>query len=259
MKLGMSGIGVMYPGKLADLTGIPYAEIDAAMVELEVTQWIKRDRSVVWIRNGLKHDPYINLQNVNHVIPIVRHLAGLPQTKLVGEFCAYYGLDPAWVENGVPKPFHLSSIPDTPPAGIPDSRAEVSEISREVEYERSREVEKEITKKKKRVREAPTYTDDFEQVWRLHPRGSKADAFAAYNEAVPAKLAHPALLCCVEKYVATEINDRFRGHHLERWIRKEFWREYLERGVFPARSDSSNRLRSKAEQTAEYLRNLGVA
>jgi hypothetical protein len=237
MSLGLSGIGVMGMGKLADLTGIPYPEIDAALVELEVTQWIKRDHHVIWIRNGLRCDPYFNPHNRNHVLSVMRHLAGLPKSKLIPEFCGYYDFDPAWVGGkGIPADWgeNDQSISDTPP--------EVSEIRREGEKERG---DKEITAGKTK-----------RGAWRFCP-----------DEWTPNEK-HYALADELRVDLPVEL-AKFRDHEFKtpktdadrafsRWLRQaKAYGNVL--GVVPRNVDASTKLRSQIEQTAEYLRRTGIA
>lgn len=102
MHLGASGIGVMMQGTLADLTGIPYGDIEGTLRELEGTNWIRRERNVIWFRNGLRFDPYMTTENPLHITAILRHIAGLPKLAIVNDFCAYYGLKLEWLTKGVP-------------------------------------------------------------------------------------------------------------------------------------------------------------
>lgn len=103
MQLGASGIGVMYPGQLADLTGLDYPEVEPALAELEAGDaWLLRDRNVMWLRNGLRFDPYVTTANRKHLQGIVAHLAGLPRVALIERFCALYGIDPEWIRSGLP-------------------------------------------------------------------------------------------------------------------------------------------------------------
>lgn len=92
MHLGASGIGVMMQGTLSDLTGIPHGDIEGTLQELEGRRWIKRERSVIWLRNGLRFDPYMTTENEVHVTAIRRHLAGLPKLPIINDFRDYYEL-----------------------------------------------------------------------------------------------------------------------------------------------------------------------
>jgi hypothetical protein len=105
LELGLSGIGVMYPAMLPEPTGLSMFDVDAGLQELCVTQWLVRERNVMWLRNALRFDPYVNMKGRVHVQSVVTHLGGLPRLKIVGDFCAYYGIDPAWLDSGVPEKF----------------------------------------------------------------------------------------------------------------------------------------------------------
>jgi hypothetical protein len=74
-------------------------------------------------------------------------------------------------------------------------------------------------------RALPDYSDDFEAVWKTHPRGSKKKAWPEYRKAVPKRIDHDSLLSALKSYVRSELQDDFKGVHLERWIRDDRWEE----------------------------------
>lgn len=87
----------IYPDILASQTGYVAIDLDAALAELQCSPsparpWVFLDGPVLWIRNGLRFDPNINLSNANHRIAVLRALAGLPKTRLLARFCKYYRL-----------------------------------------------------------------------------------------------------------------------------------------------------------------------
>lgn len=87
-----------------------------------------------------------------------------------------------------------------------------------------------VTETKKRTTKAAArvdYTDDFNSLWKIHPRGPKSDAFREYLKAVPSRLSHDDLKACYQRYVLSEITDRFKGWDTFRWIRDGRWEEYL--------------------------------
>ncbi len=86
---------------------------------------------------------------------------------------------------------------------------------------------KQLTSKATSKPTAPTYTDDFMNVWSLYPRGSKAKAFAEYRKAVPARITHPELATSYQRYVEREVTDSFAGWDTFRWIRDGRWEQYL--------------------------------
>jgi hypothetical protein len=131
MRLGASGIDVVYPGQLADLSGIEHEKIEDVLRELDNTQWTKRERNVVWMRNGLRFDPYMSTENRMHVSAICKHLSGLPKLAIVNDFCGFYKIDPAWIIEGVPDtlpnrdPYTLSDTPTDTPTDTGGRREEV--------------------------------------------------------------------------------------------------------------------------------------
>ena len=73
-----------------------------------------------------------------------------------------------------------------------------------------------------------TYTSDFEQIWHLHRRGSKRQAFAEYRKAVRNGTDRETITAGLESYVRS-LRPDFSGAHLFRWIRDERWEEHSAR------------------------------
>lgn len=81
---------------------------------------------------------------------------------------------------------------------------------------------------KKKTTETNTSADAdrlFEEVWAIHRKGPKADAYKQYRKAVPSRISHEDLVGYVTRYVTTFKGD-FTGAHLHRWIRDSRWEEY---------------------------------
>src|SRR6185312_3167763 len=57
ISLGAAGIGVLYSGQLAARTGLSEESLAAALGELDAGGWIRRERNVVWLVNGLRFEP----------------------------------------------------------------------------------------------------------------------------------------------------------------------------------------------------------
>lgn len=113
LNLGSSGIDVLYAAQLVEQTGYPLKAVEAALAELERADWIRRERNVVWIVDGLKHEPSLTLANANHVAKLRRHLEGLPSLAIVEAFAERYGLYKAGALAVVPP----SAAPAMPSAG----------------------------------------------------------------------------------------------------------------------------------------------
>jgi len=139
-QAGVAVIFRMYPAMLAEQTGLTVAEVEAALGELEKSPsaerpWIFREAGVVWVRNGLRHDPNVSVGYDKHRKAIVRAVAGLPRLGIVRKFCRYYdlgwpidrvGKGPGNPTEGVapPTPDSLLTTPDsrqtsTTPEGQP--------------------------------------------------------------------------------------------------------------------------------------------
>jgi hypothetical protein len=90
LNLGPSGLEVWYHGelaaRLAAQTGAPVADVEDALVTLEGTGWIQRERHLVWIVGQLQHDPHVKQRDPKHRTMIQNHVAGLPRTPIVARF-----------------------------------------------------------------------------------------------------------------------------------------------------------------------------
>lgn len=125
IKLGPSGIGVVYTEELEALTALDmlrdvtadcagFLNVPSALEVLTRTPdtdrpWIYRSRSVVWLRNGLRFEPTFRLTNPNHAAAVSKHLRSLPKLPIVNDFARYYGL---------PEPFPGLQDPTRPAQGF---------------------------------------------------------------------------------------------------------------------------------------------
>ena len=74
-------------------TGLSKKRIKKALDTLCHGQWIAIQDGILWVKNGLKYDPNISLRNPKHLEAIKKILLGLPKSKLIKDFCSYYGID----------------------------------------------------------------------------------------------------------------------------------------------------------------------
>lgn len=132
-----SGIFRFYSAVLVEQTGLERKAVDAALDELAAGEkpwaYIDRAASVVWLRNGLRFDPSINLRNRKHLAGINNSLLSLPSTDLASRFSAYYELPATGGE------FRLEP-PKEEPARKPNGDAakggkEASDAAKIAEYE----------------------------------------------------------------------------------------------------------------------------
>ncbi len=91
-QVGPAGIFRYYPAILTEQTGLDLEEIDKALTELSAGQWILREGPILWLRNALRHDPYIRPSDPKHRKTIERWVSGLPKLDIVLSFCDYYGI-----------------------------------------------------------------------------------------------------------------------------------------------------------------------
>lgn len=89
-QAGPAAIFRYYLEVLARQTGLTPKAVEAALQELEREHWIERDGPVMWVRNGLRYDPYLRLSDGKHRKAIERHLEALPRVGMVLRFCDYY-------------------------------------------------------------------------------------------------------------------------------------------------------------------------
>lgn len=93
---------------------------------------------------------------------------------------------------------------------------------------RSREAEAEAEKKQTTALSASAdVASRFEEVWKIHGRGSKKKAQEQYRKAVPKLTTHDHLVDRLRAYRKAYIRPDFDGQHLERWIRDARWEESL--------------------------------
>ena len=70
-----------------------------------------------------------------------------------------------------------------------------------------------------------SYSDDFQKVWEIHPKGPKKQASDEYKKAMKAELVDRSdLISALQGYVQS-FGDGFNGQHLFRWIRDRRWEE----------------------------------
>lgn len=93
LKLGMSGINHLpaHQHQLRQLSGMTLQMIAKAKNELR-PHWLLWEGDILWLRNGLRWEPKISLDNDNHRKGVLNHLSGLPAQPIVKAFCDYYEL-----------------------------------------------------------------------------------------------------------------------------------------------------------------------
>lgn len=118
----MAGIFVCGKGELmtiSEQSGIPLARVSKALAILSRYHWIYHADTILWVRNQLKFDPWVNLNNENHRIAVIKIISGLPKSSIIAKFCKYYKLEYPF---GIPPESIGDTIEDTSriPSAITD-------------------------------------------------------------------------------------------------------------------------------------------
>jgi hypothetical protein len=112
LMLGASGIRVVpaLVPTLVERSGAEERHVLKGLEELKAAGWLKIERNVVWLVNGLRYNPGLSLENANHRQKIRRHLDGLPRLAIVDEYRAHYGI-------AAPPPDDIDIPVDIPSSG----------------------------------------------------------------------------------------------------------------------------------------------
>lgn len=78
--------------RLPLVTGMSWKDCQKGLSELQEGQWVLKDQTVMWIRNGLRYDPHLGLTNPKHRLAVIRNLTFLPKVPMIAKYCEYYDL-----------------------------------------------------------------------------------------------------------------------------------------------------------------------
>jgi hypothetical protein len=167
-----------YPAVLMAQSGLTARELDAALTELESGGWIVMDSSVLWVRNGLRHDPFMALADQKHRRAVERHVAELPHSPIVLSFCDYYKIARPF-EGSAQVDFHVR----TP-------------------FEAQKQIQKQKTETEREKEDSHLAKSEpatgFEAFWAAYPRKvSKADARRAWQRLAPAVALQATMLAAL--------------------------------------------------------------
>jgi hypothetical protein len=172
MTLGPSGIDVV-PALVATLverTGADEAQIKKALEQLQADGWLRIERNVVWMVDGLRHEPAFSLTNQNHRAKIRAHLAGLPRLKIVDEFRAHYGIAAPPLE--MPSP-PVGEVPESPSKMASKTPSKMPSTIREEGKGKREEGSKPPAAKRRRGGEPPpTWLTPFAEAWKAANGGT---------------------------------------------------------------------------------------
>jgi hypothetical protein len=128
---GRYGVLIEYDSaaKLAAMTGLSRDEVETALVELETEvadratgkTWVEREENVIWVVDGLKHEPAFRADNWPHCRGLVDHLASFPNLPILQRFRQHYAALVAYGEETKPRSEAQAEAgsPDDQPAAKP--------------------------------------------------------------------------------------------------------------------------------------------
>ena len=198
LTLGQSGIAVMRATlpELVHLTAGHSNGIRRAFQRLQNDDWVRVEGHVIWLRNGLKYEPHIDLRNENHRKGVVAYLKSLPKCNLVNDFACYYQLDipfPDLIPSPIPSegdpPSHGDPIPNQGRGKRDEGRGMTDEGRGMTENGCGRSADADAT--------APVVENSFESFWEVFPKrqgsNSQPEARESWNGRVKDGI-EPALL-----------------------------------------------------------------
>jgi hypothetical protein len=110
---------------LKQQSGIPVPTIKKLLVVLEKAGWVYYEAPILWLKNGLKYEPSISLNNKNHIKAVESVLRGLPKRQIVLKFCDYYNLAYPFDTLSIPsRSTETETEPETKPETEPEKSAE---------------------------------------------------------------------------------------------------------------------------------------
>jgi hypothetical protein len=190
-----------YPAVLSAQTGLPAKDIQMALGELQEARWIEYDSSVLWVRNGLRYDPYLNLRNEKQRRGVERAVAELPRSQVVLNFCDYYKIT---------KPFDRVSD-----SGVTEYRVPSTEVTRVPSTEKA------ATAPSALVGQEPA---GFAEFWAAYPNHeNKKQAQAEWRRLRPSGELQARILSAV---AAHKQGRKWQEGYIlapHRWLHDEHW------------------------------------
>lgn len=100
VKLPSTGIGLMNHRVLATMVNCTVEDLSAAEAELS-PKWIRRDRNLWWIINGLRHQPSLSSDDRKHRSFVRKQAGALPDSPIATAFRETYT---EWFNEAQPSP-----------------------------------------------------------------------------------------------------------------------------------------------------------
>jgi hypothetical protein len=134
LQLPFWGLGKLWPHEVAYGTGYGIRTTESALQHLASTNWLERANPWIWLRNGLRFEPSISLNNPKHLTSIRANLKDVPALPILAAFLAHY----PELDDGSFGPFS-PTVPGTLSDTVPDT------LHRTQSRNRNRKQEQEIT------------------------------------------------------------------------------------------------------------------
>lgn len=200
LTLGASGIAVVpaWIATLTERTGYSAEVVEAALAEL-TPKWVRAERNVAWLVDGLKHNPNLSATNVKHRRSVQQHVSGLPRLGVCGEFVSHYAAE-GWFPDG-----EWAAVEYPPPS---DSLSIASPMGTEGHPSASLSTSYFVLRTSQgdqgKKREEPPEPESFAAIWAAYPKrgggNSRKMALRAFRARL-AKGADPdAILAGVQQY-----------------------------------------------------------
>ncbi|MGH7649941.1 MAG: hypothetical protein ACREND_17660 [Gemmatimonadaceae bacterium] len=263
LSLGAAGIGVLYSGTLAARTGLTEDRVATALDELVAAGWIRRERNVAWVVDGLRFEPSMSAGSATQRRHIQRHVAGLPRTTLIDAYRERYTEWFADAEN-----VGVSDSPAIPPRYPLDAPAGGSCGSGSGSGSGSAS----LTTRASRRRSATEEPSGFAAVWAIYPHRAggnpRPPALRAYRARIAEGVTHDDLLDGVRRYAAyceatgrigtefVKMTATFFGrdrHYAEKWEPAPAPESSLEARVRQVRAEEDARLASTQDLLAQRV------
>lgn len=97
-RLSKNNIAIFryYIGELCEQTGLTQKQVEQSLEELSTRPiddpWMTLDKTLIWVRKGLRYDPHFRVSDPKHLKNIQTILQSLPKSTVIEDFCKFYNL-----------------------------------------------------------------------------------------------------------------------------------------------------------------------
>ena len=145
-EVGLTCIWQYFLEPICQRTGYQPDQVEEALLELQSSvdpdgrpdPWIRREGRLLWIVNGMRHDPTVNLDDPKHRRAVEKWVQSLSKQQIVLDFCDYYGFTRPF--DGPPKVLRGSSLDSSKVLQSP-SEGSFEALQRPMQTDRLRAIE----------------------------------------------------------------------------------------------------------------------